>query len=49
MWKLEPRTAHRPLLNLILPVLAIVVTLALCSGLIAISGASIVDAYTVMH
>jgi ABC-type uncharacterized transport system permease subunit len=48
MWKLEPRVANRPLLNLILPLLAIVVALALCSGLIAISGASIVDAYTIM-
>jgi simple sugar transport system permease protein len=48
MWKFEPRAANRPLLNLILPLVAIVVTLALCSGLIAISGASIVDAYTIM-
>jgi general nucleoside transport system permease protein len=48
MLKLEPRTAPRAWLNLVLPLIAIIVTLVLCSGLIAISGASIVEAYSVM-
>jgi ABC-type uncharacterized transport system permease subunit len=48
IWKLEPRAAPAHLLNLILPLLAIAMALVLCSGLIVISGADVLQAYRVM-
>ena len=48
MLKLEPRTSTPAWLNLALPVLAIVSTLILCSGLIALAGAPILEAYRIM-
>jgi len=48
MWKLEPRAVPRPWLNLFLPLVAIASTLILCGGLVAASGASIIDAYRLM-
>jgi ABC-type uncharacterized transport system permease subunit len=48
MWKLEPRAAPAAWLNLALPLVAIATTLVLCSGLIAISGARVLDAYGIM-
>ncbi len=48
MWKLEPRTAPAPWLNLALPIIAIVVAMVLCSGLIALAGANIFEAYAIM-
>lgn len=48
MWKLEPRTTTRPWLNLLLPLVAIALTLILCAGLIVASGANPVEAYRLM-
>jgi ABC-type uncharacterized transport system permease subunit len=48
MYKLEPRTAPAPWLNLTLPLIAIAATLVLCSGLIALAGAGILEAYGIM-
>jgi simple sugar transport system permease protein len=48
MWKLEPRAAPSPWLNLALPPLAILATLILCSGLIAVAGANVFEAYGIM-
>src|SRR5919198_4360892 len=48
MWKLEPRTVSAPWLNLALPLLAVALAFALCSGLIAMSGANVFEAYGIM-
>ena len=48
MWKLEPRTRPSRWLNLFLPLLAVALALVLCSGLIAIAGANVFDAYGIM-
>src|SRR4051812_49405709 len=48
MWTLEPRAAQSGWLNLGLPVVAIAATLVLCSGLIALAGASVTQAYWTM-
>ena len=48
MWKLEPRTRPSRWLSLFLPLLAVAVALVLCSGLIAIAGANVFDAYGIM-
>jgi general nucleoside transport system permease protein len=48
MWILEPRSAPKRWLNLFLPLVAIALTLILCSGLIAVTGADIVEAYRLM-
>ncbi len=46
--RLEPR-GHTPAwLNLMLPILAIVATLIICSGLIALAGANVITAYTTL-
>ena len=45
---LEPR-AHTPTwLNISLPVLALLATLVLCSGLILLAGAGVIQAYTAL-
>jgi general nucleoside transport system permease protein len=46
--KLEARNATPAWFNLMLPVAAIMVTLFLCSGLIALAGASITESYGIM-
>ena len=46
--RLEPRAATPTWLNLTLPILAILATLILCSGLIAIAGASVLEAYAAL-
>jgi len=48
MLRLEARQRTPAWLNLTLPLVAIVVTLILCSGLIVLAGAGVVDAYGVM-
>ncbi len=48
MFRLEARTATPAWFNIALPVAAIVAALALCSGLIALAGAGIFEAYGVM-
>jgi simple sugar transport system permease protein len=46
--RLEQREKTSPWLNLALPLAAIAATLVLCSGLIAIAGANVIDAYTTL-
>jgi simple sugar transport system permease protein len=46
--RLEQREKTSPWLNLALPLAAIAATLVLCSGLIAIAGANVLDAYTIL-
>ncbi|SDR60298.1 nucleoside ABC transporter membrane protein [Rhizobiales bacterium GAS191] len=48
MVKLEPRLTRPAWLNLALPLVAIAVTLVLCGGLIAMTGAGVLDAYAIM-
>ncbi|THF57780.1 ABC transporter permease [Ollibium composti] len=48
MLRLEARQRTPAWLNLTLPLVAIVVTLILCSGLIVLAGAGVADAYGVM-
>lgn len=48
MFRLEARTSTPAWFNLALPLLAIGATLVLCSGLIALAGAGVVEAYGVM-
>ena len=48
MYRLEPRTEPARWLNIALPLVAIAVALVLCSGLIALSGAGIFEAYGIM-
>ncbi|WP_315919325.1 ABC transporter permease [Mesorhizobium sp. SP-1A] len=48
MLRLEARTSTPAWLNLTLPLLAVVVALVLCSGLIAVAGAGVLDAYGIM-
>jgi simple sugar transport system permease protein len=45
---LEPRPTTPAWLNLALPVVAVLATLVLCSGLIALAGAPVLDAYGIM-
>jgi simple sugar transport system permease protein len=46
--RLEQREKSSPLLNLTLPLMAIAATLLLCGGLIALAGANVIEAYTVL-
>jgi len=46
--RLEQREKSSPLLNLTLPLMAIGATLVLCGGLIALAGANVFEAYTVL-
>ncbi|RVD32290.1 ABC transporter permease, partial [Mesorhizobium sp. M4A.F.Ca.ET.020.02.1.1] len=48
MFRLEARTSTPAWFNLALPLLAIAATLVLCSGLIAIACAGVIEAYGVM-
>ena len=48
MLKLEPRTDPARWLNVALPLVAILIALILCSGLIALSGAGVFEAYGLM-
>lgn len=48
MFRLEVRTSTPAWFNLALPLLAIGATLVLCSGLIALAGAGVIEAYGVM-
>ncbi|WP_413991645.1 ABC transporter permease [Labrys okinawensis] len=48
MLRLEPRQATPVWFNVALPLAAIAVTLILCSGLIALAGANVLDAYGIM-
>ena len=48
MFRLEARTSTPAWFNLALPLLAIGATLLLCSGLIALAGAGVIEAYGVM-
>ncbi|TSE08219.1 ABC transporter permease [Mesorhizobium intechi] len=48
MFRLEVRTSTPAWLNLALPLLAVAATLVLCSGLIALAGAGVVESYGVM-
>jgi simple sugar transport system permease protein len=48
MIRLEARTTTPHWMNLVLPLLAVVATLILCSGLIALAGASITQSYGIM-
>ncbi|TIN21682.1 MAG: ABC transporter permease, partial [Mesorhizobium sp.] len=48
MFRLEVRTSTPAWFNLALPLLAIGATLVLCSGLIALAGAGVLEAYGVM-
>ena len=48
MIRLEARNATPAWFNLALPVAAVCVTLILCSGLIALAGASILESYAIM-
>jgi ABC-type uncharacterized transport system permease subunit len=48
MPRLEQRQSTPAWLNLALPVLAIAATLVLCSGLIALAGAPVLEAYAIM-
>ncbi len=47
-FRLEPRQKPSAWLNLTLPLAAIAATLLLCSGLIAITGADVIEAYTIL-
>ncbi len=46
--RLEQREKSSPWLNLTLPLIAIAATLVLCGGLIALAGANVIEAYTVL-
>jgi len=46
--RLEVREKASPWLNLTLPLLAIAATLVLCGGLIALAGANVIEAYSVL-
>ena len=46
--RLEQREKSSPWLNLTLPLAAIAATLVLCGGLIALAGANVIEAYTVL-
>ncbi|MFQ5467157.1 MAG: ABC transporter permease, partial [Kiloniellaceae bacterium] len=46
--RLEQREKSPPWLNLVLPLAAIAATLVLCSGLIALAGANVIDAYATL-
>ncbi len=46
--RLEQREKSSPWLNLTLPLVAIAATLVLCGGLIALAGANVIEAYTVL-
>ncbi len=46
--RIEPRTRTPVWLNLALPVFAVAATLVICSGLIALAGADVVDAYRIL-
>ena len=46
--RLEQRDRASPLLNLTLPLLAIAATLVRCGGLIALAGAHVIEAYSVL-
>ena len=48
MMRLEARSATPAWFNLALPVAAVIITLILCSGLIALAGASIIQSYAIM-
>lgn len=48
MFRLEVRTSTPAWFNLALPLLAIAATLVLCSGLIALAGAGVLESYGVM-
>lgn len=48
MFRLEVRTSTPTWFNLALPLVAIVATLVLCSGLIALAGAGVLESYGVM-
>jgi simple sugar transport system permease protein len=48
MFRLEARTSTPAWFNLALPLIAIAATLILCSGLIALTGAGVLEAYGVM-
>ena len=48
MIRLEARTSTPAWFNLALPVAAVAATLVLCSGLIALAGASIIESYAIM-
>ncbi|QKC81152.1 ABC transporter permease [Mesorhizobium sp. NZP2077] len=48
MFRLEVRTSTPAWFNLALPLLAIAATLVLCSGLIALAGAGVLESYSVM-
>ena len=48
MLRLEPRATTPAWLNLALPILAVASALVLCSGLIALSGAPVLEAYRLM-
>ncbi len=48
MMRLEARSATPAWFNLALPVAAVITTLILCSGLIALAGASIIQSYAIM-
>jgi simple sugar transport system permease protein len=47
-FRLEQREKASPWLNLTLPLVAIAATLVLCGGLIALAGANVIEAYTVL-
>jgi simple sugar transport system permease protein len=46
--RLEPRATTPAWLNVALPFIAVLVTLVLCSGLIALAGADVIEAYVVL-
>jgi simple sugar transport system permease protein len=48
MIRLEPRQSTPVWLNLSLPVLAVAATLVICSGLVALTGTGVLEAWTVM-
>ena len=48
MLRLEPRQSTPVWLNVLLPIAAVAATLVLCSGLIALAGANVLDAYGIM-
>lgn len=48
MIRLEVRSSTPAWLNLALPVMAVVITLTLCSSLIALAGASVLSSYAIM-
>ncbi len=47
-FRLEPRTKTPVWLNVALPFLAVAATLVLCSGLIALAGADVIEAYAIL-